>query len=42
VIISLVGILFFKENLNALKAVSIILIVLGVIGINLSGVSHSG
>ncbi|WP_234124729.1 DMT family transporter [Clostridium hydrogenum] len=40
VVISTIGILVFKENLNLLKVVSIILIILGVVGLNLSGVSH--
>lgn len=40
VLISTVGILFFKESINVPKIVSILLIVIGVIGLNLSGVSH--
>ena len=39
-IISVVGILVFKETVSALKIFSILFIVLGVIGLNLSGVSH--
>lgn len=39
-IISVMGILVFKESVSALKILSILLIVLGVIGLNFSGVSH--
>jgi small multidrug resistance pump len=35
-----IGVLFFKENVNAIKAVSILLIVAGVVGLNLGGVAH--
>lgn len=38
--ISVIGILVFKEHMNLLKAVSILLIIAGVIGLNFSGVSH--
>ncbi|MGB3459883.1 MAG: multidrug efflux SMR transporter [Halobacteriota archaeon] len=34
--VSIIGILYFKEPVSALKIISIILIVMGVIGINLS------
>lgn len=40
VIISAIGILMFKENINPVKIVSILLIVAGVVGLNLSGVAH--
>jgi len=40
VIISVIGIVFFHETVNTLKIVSIIVIVVGVIGLNLSGVKH--
>lgn len=36
VVISIIGIFFFKENVNAVKIVSIIFIVLGVIGLRFS------
>lgn len=39
-IISVIGILVFKENVSVLKIISILLIVVGVIGLNLSGASH--
>ena len=34
-LITLIGVFFFKENLNLIKVVSIILIVVGVIGLRL-------
>ncbi|APM38511.1 DMT family transporter [Clostridium kluyveri] len=39
-IISVIGIFVFKESVSVLKMVSILFIVLGVIGLNFSGVSH--
>ena len=39
-IISAIGIIFFKENVSALKLVSILFIIVGVVGLNLSGASH--
>jgi small multidrug resistance pump len=40
VIISIIGVFIFKESVSALKIISILLIILGVVGLNLSGVSH--
>jgi len=40
VIISVIGIVFFHESVNTLKIVSILVIVLGVIGLNFSSASH--
>ena len=37
---TVIGILFFKESISVLKILSILFIVLGVIGLNLSGASH--
>ncbi|MBV6519663.1 MAG: QacE family quaternary ammonium compound efflux SMR transporter [Candidatus Brocadia sp. AMX3] len=37
ILIATVGIVWFREPLNALKIISIVLIVLGVIGLRLSG-----
>jgi len=37
-LIAVIGVLYFKEPMSALKAVSILLIIAGVIGLNLSGV----
>jgi small multidrug resistance pump len=39
-VISILGVLFFKESMNITKIISIILIITGIIGLNLSGVSH--
>ncbi|WP_338433422.1 multidrug efflux SMR transporter [Clostridium tyrobutyricum] len=39
-LISILGVLFFKESMNITKIISIILIITGIIGLNLSGVSH--
>ena len=39
-LIAVVGILYFKEPLSALKVLSIFLIIAGVIGLNLSGAKH--
>lgn len=38
--ISVIGILFFREDVSAIKLVSIGLIVAGVIGVNLGSVRH--
>jgi small multidrug resistance pump len=40
VILTVIGTAVFNESISLLKVVSILLIVLGVIGLNLSGVSH--
>lgn len=40
VVLSFIGIIFFKESVSVLKIASIIFIVIGVIGLNLSGTSH--
>ncbi|WP_432735315.1 DMT family transporter [Maridesulfovibrio sp. FT414] len=39
-LISILGVFFFKEPVSILKAVSVLLIILGVIGLNMSGVQH--
>ncbi|WJW67880.1 multidrug efflux SMR transporter [Candidatus Chlorohelix allophototropha] len=39
--IATIGILWFNEPLNALKLISLVLIIAGVVGLNLSGTSHS-
>ena len=39
-IIALLGILLFNENISVLKFISIVLIIAGVIGLNLSGLKH--
>jgi len=38
--IAVIGILFFREQVSLIKAVSIGLIVVGVIGVNLGGAKH--
>ena len=40
VVLSIIGVFVFKESISVLKIVSILFIVLGVVGLNLSGVSH--
>ncbi|NMM63018.1 multidrug efflux SMR transporter [Clostridium sp. P21] len=40
IVLSTIGIFVFKESISVLKVVSLAFIVLGVIGLNLSGVSH--
>ncbi|MDS0527254.1 multidrug efflux SMR transporter [Clostridium sp. SHJSY1] len=40
VILSTIGILVFKESISIMKVLSIGLIILGVVGLNLSGTSH--
>lgn len=39
-LIAVIGIIWFGESMNAVKLVSIALIVIGVIALNLSGSSH--
>lgn len=39
-LITLIGIIFFKENISIAKVVSISLIIMGVVGLNLSGGTH--
>lgn len=40
VLIATIGILWFKEPANALKIISLGLVIVGVIGLNISGGSH--
>lgn len=39
-LIALIGIYFFHEGLNAMKIISLALIIIGVMGLNLSGIKH--
>lgn len=39
-LIAIIGILYFKEPATALKFVSILLIICGVVGLNLTGTKH--
>jgi small multidrug resistance pump len=36
-VVAVIGIAWFQETLTAMKAVSLLLIVLGVVGLNLTG-----
>ena len=39
-VVAVVGVVFFGDSVSALKLASIALIVAGIVGLNLSGVSH--
>lgn len=39
-LIAIIGVLYFKEPFSLLKGVSIVLIIVGVIGLNMSGTNH--
>ncbi len=39
-LIAIIGFVLFKENITTLKVISIALIILGVIGLNVSGSGH--
>jgi small multidrug resistance pump len=39
-IVAVIGIIYFREGLNAWKLISLVLIVVGVVGLNLSGAKH--
>lgn len=39
-LIAVIGVGYFKEPLTTLKVVSLVLIIIGVVGLNLSGVTH--
>jgi multidrug transporter EmrE-like cation transporter len=39
-LLALIGVMFFGDSLNTMKVASIALIVVGIIGLNLSGLSH--
>lgn len=39
-VISILGVAFFKESINLTKVISLILIITGIIGLNLSGASR--
>lgn len=41
VLIVLIGMLIFKEDLTWMKAICLMLIIAGVIGLNLSGSAHA-
>lgn len=39
-VLTMIGVVVFKESINVIKVISILFIIVGVIGLNLSGVSH--
>jgi len=39
-VVAVIGVVFFGDKVSALKLVSIAMIVAGIVGLNLSGVSH--
>lgn len=39
-LMALIGIFFFGDSINTLKVVSIMLVIVGIVGLNLSGISH--
>lgn len=39
-VLTLIGVIIFKESISIIKIISICFIILGVVGLNLSGVSH--
>jgi small multidrug resistance pump len=39
-LIATIGILYFRESVTAIKLISLLLIIVGVVGLNLSGAKH--
>ena len=39
-LVAVIGVIAFADSINLLKIVSLIMIIAGIIGINLSGISH--
>lgn len=39
-LVALIGILYFRETITVIKFISILLIIIGVIGLNISGAKH--
>ncbi len=39
-LLALIGVMFFNDEVNALKVVSFVLVIAGIVGLNLSGISH--
>lgn len=39
-LLAVIGVIAFGDQINALKIVSIILVIAGIVGLNLSGISH--
>ena len=38
--VAAIGVLFFGDEINTLKVVSLLLVIAGIVGLNLSGSSH--
>ncbi|QDT96492.1 DMT family transporter [Gimesia aquarii] len=39
-LLAIIGVICFGDEVNALKIVSLILVILGIVGLNMSGISH--
>jgi len=39
-ILAIVGVVFFGDEINAMKVISFILLIAGVVGLNMSGLAH--
>ena len=39
-VVAVIGVVYFQENMTVLKFISLALIVIGVVGLNLSGAKH--
>jgi small multidrug resistance pump len=39
-LIAVIGIIYFKESLTLVKVLSLLLIIMGVVGLNIGGVKH--
>ncbi len=39
-LLAVIGVIFFGDDINATKVISFILLIVGVVGLNLSGISH--
>ena len=39
-LLAIIGVIFFGDDINATKVISFVLLIIGVVGLNLSGISH--
>lgn len=39
-LLAVIGVIFFGDDINATKVISFVLLIVGVVGLNLSGISH--
>lgn len=39
-VLAIIGVVAFGDQMNALKIVSLVLVIVGIVGLNMSGVSH--